>query len=108
MDHAVGGLLDALRPGEHVLQLKDAPFDESLFVLGRFHLGVFDELTALHRFVQPLRHLLASDRPQMLQFLLQLFATLVGQIDYLIPHFNLAPIPTYCKNEPRVVELKKN
>ena len=45
-------LFDHPGVGQQHLQLLDAPFNESLLVLGGFVFGVFDQLSAFHGLVQ--------------------------------------------------------
>ena len=63
-------LFDHPGVGKQHLQLLDAPFNESLLVLGGFVFGVLDQLSAFHRLMQTLGNFLAPDRAQVFQLFL--------------------------------------
>jgi hypothetical protein len=88
-----------------MFDLENPPFDKRLLVLGGLVLGILDELTILHSFMQPVSDFLALDLPQVLKLILELLAALLCEINSLTRHLPHLPTTTAKRRFLRVGPL---
>jgi hypothetical protein len=88
-----------------VFDLENPSFDKRLLVLGGFVLGILDELTVLHGFMQPVSDFLALDLPQVLKLIFEFLAALLCEINSLTRHLSHLPAPTAKRRTLRVGPL---